>query len=118
MPDPKLLGKYEYDPVFLNARREAIIILFVWIVFFLWTVPYCYFNGYRESIDPDNLELILGMPGWIVKGVAFPWMVATLFSIGFALFYIKDDELGEAEEGADVAEDRAELHSSEQGGEA
>ncbi|QDU81924.1 hypothetical protein Pla110_36750 [Polystyrenella longa] len=119
MPEQKLLGKYEYDPVFLNARKEAIVILFVWIFFFLWTVPYCYFNGYRDSVDPDNLELILGMPRWIVMGVGLPWLVADIVTILFATFYMKDDPLGEAEEGADLAEEIAEMHAADgKGGEA
>lgn len=119
MSDNKLLGKYEYDPVYLNSGKEAIVILFVWLFFFLWTIPYCWINGYRGAIDPTDLEMVLGMPSWIFWGVAVPWLVADVVTILLAVFYIKDDPLGEADEEADIEEDRAELHASEgKGGEA
>ncbi len=85
----------EYDPTFINSRKEAIIIFSVWILALLWTIPYCYLNGYPTDFDPDKMELVLGMPSWIVWGVAFPWMICNLFTVWFCLFYMKDDDLGE-----------------------
>jgi len=85
------------DPVFLNARREAIAIIILWGVAFAWTVPYCYLNGYNTPTDPSELELIWGIPSWVVWGVALPWVVCGAASILLCIFYIKDDDLGENE---------------------
>ena len=45
----------EYDPVFVNSRREAIIIFFVWFVGLIWAVPFCYLNGYVDDFDPEKI---------------------------------------------------------------
>lgn len=111
-----MTGQFEYDPVFLNSRREAAIVLVVWVIAFLWTTLYCYFNGYRSDIDPDNLELVMGLPSWVVWGIGAPWLVCDLFTLWFALFYMKNDDLGEAAEGSDLAEDQAENVASDQEG--
>lgn len=83
------------DPVFLHARREAIIIFLVWVVALLWAVPYCYATGY--NIDANQLQLIYGIPGWVFGGIVTPWLLANIFTIVFCLRYITDDDLGEGE---------------------
>jgi len=100
----------EYDPVFLHARREAWIIFGVWVVAFLWAVPFCYLNGYGKTIDPQNFSTVWGIPTWLFWGIAFPWLVADLFTTWFCFFYMENDDLGEAHEGADVEEEIAERH--------
>lgn len=79
-----------YDPVFLNARREALLILLAWFVCLLWTVGYCAFAGY--NVPPEEISVILGMPAWVFWGVFIPWIGATLFSVWFGLFYIVEEE--------------------------
>ena len=101
-----------YHPVFLNSRREATFIFFVWVIALCWSVPYCYLNGYGTAVDPDNLKTVLGMPSWVVWGVFGPWILADLFTIAFCFFYMQDDDLGEAHEGADLAEEIAEMHAA------
>lgn len=86
------------DPVYVHSRREASVILIVWALSFAWTVPYCYFFGYRTTNDNWELSMTLGLPSWIVWGVAFPWVVSGVVSIYLCLFYIKDDDLGQAED--------------------
>ena len=87
-----------FDPFFLNARREAVIILIAWAVCLIWTVGYSALAGY--DVAPDQVSVILGMPGWVFWGVLVPWMAATVFSVWFSLVYIADDDL----EGCDDAE--------------
>ncbi|MEZ6067752.1 MAG: DUF997 family protein [Planctomycetaceae bacterium] len=87
------------DPVFLHARREAIVILLVWAACFAWTVPYCYLNGYGAPTDGEPIPLVIGMPAWVFWGVAVPWLVGGLVSIGLCLFYIEDDDLAEERSG-------------------
>lgn len=105
-----------HDPplqTFKNARREAKIVLAVWFVAMIWTVGYCYLNGYGH--DPDGFlvkheiaearpaaikELRLGMPKWVCWGIFAPALGCSLFTLCFGLFGIRDDPLGvEKEEG-------------------
>jgi hypothetical protein len=99
----------QYDPVYVNARREGVLILVAWAVCMAWTVTYSYVFGYH--VDPDSLSITLGIPTWIVWGVVAPWIAATAFSCWFALFYMVDDDLGKEAEATDEtdAQDRKEL---------
>ena len=81
--------KEEHDHTFLNARKEAWLILLAWAVCLVWTVGYSAWAGYA----PGEITLIFGMPGWVFWGVLFPWLIATGFSVWFGLFYMSDDEL-------------------------
>lgn len=103
----------QLDPVFLNSKREAWIILGLWVVALLWSVPYCYFNGFQTGLDPETVETTMGIPSWVFWGIAFPWVVADLFTIWFCLFYMKEDDLGVAHEGEDLAEEIAEMHAAD-----
>ena len=80
-----------YDETFRNARKEAWLILLAWLVCLLWTVGYSFFAGYDR--DGTAIELVWGMPSWVVWGVLAPWLFATVFSVAFALFYMTDDVL-------------------------
>ena len=108
---PQQSEQVEFDTLFKNARKEALIILLVWLVALLWTVPYCYIYGNMLFSDTnvttaDNISLTCGIPTWVFWGVAFPWGMADLFTIWFCLFYMKDDDLGEdAGDTAVLAED-------------
>ncbi|MDP6444330.1 MAG: hypothetical protein QGG36_33125 [Pirellulaceae bacterium] len=88
----------EYDPVFLNSRREAIVIFCIWLVGLLWAVPYCYINGYVDNFDPANFSTTFGVPTWLFWGIAVPWIVADLATTWFCFFFMQDDDLGESEE--------------------
>lgn len=100
---------------FRHARQEAILIFFAWAAALVWAVPYCYFAGFSTSptsIDPETIPLVLGVPSWVFWGLGFPWLVADVFTIWLCFFYMKDDDLGAAHEGSDVAEDLAEHQSA------
>ena len=85
-----------YAPSFVNARREAWLILSAWAVCLLWTVGYSALAGY--DVPPEQISFILGMPDWIFWGVLMPWIAATLFSVWFGLVYMTEDDLGPAED--------------------
>ena len=95
MPDQESqpLIESQWDPVYLHARKEAALILGVWFVAFLWTVPFCYFNGYDSQIDVKELTFILGMPSWVFWGIAVPWMCCNLVTIWFCFGYFSEDDL-------------------------
>ena len=101
----------EYDPIFLNSRKEALVILCVWFVGLLWCVPYCYITGYTDHIDPQDVKMVWGVPTWVYWGIVVPWIVADVFTTWFCFCYMKDDDLGEAMEGADIEEEIAEMHA-------
>ena len=91
--EPVTLNAPPDDPVFLHSRREMFLILGVWLVCFLWVVPYCYIYGYRPIESPDQLTTVLGMPSWVVWGVAVPWLLADIATIAICTFVMKDDTL-------------------------
>jgi hypothetical protein len=97
---PNEPGPVEYDPVFLHARKEAVIIFLVWLATLLWAVPYCYLNGYMHNVEIDELATVWGMPSWIFWGILVPWLVADVFTTWFCFWYMADDDLGEAPERA------------------
>lgn len=111
---PDESGQVEYDPVFLHSRREAKVIFCLWLVGMLWAVPFCLSTGYIDNFDPDNFSMIWGIPTWLFFGIFVPWIVADLFTTWFCFFYMEDDDLGEAREGADIEEEIAEMHAGEE----
>ena len=82
----------DYDPVFIHARREAIIIFCTWAAGLLWAVPYCYLNGYNID-DPSQITTVFGIPSWLFWGIVVPWIVANLFTTWFCFGFMKDAEL-------------------------
>ena len=93
----------DYDPVFLNARREAVLIFLIWLAAMLWTVPYCYINGFTPPAAGEKVATVGGIPAWVFWGIGAPWMVANVLTIGFCLFIMKDDDLGRADDEPDAA---------------
>ena len=87
----------EYDTVFLNSRREAVVIFSIWLAGLLWAVPFCYLTGYINNYDPQTFTTTLGIPTWLFWGIAVPWLVADIITTWFCFWYLKDDDLGEME---------------------
>lgn len=105
-------AQYEPDPVFIHSRREALVILAVWATCLVWSVSYCYLNGYRLS--PEEVTTVWGVPTWVAFGIAVPWLLADVFSVWFCFFFMQEDDLGEAHEGLDIEEEIAEMHRDEE----
>jgi len=80
------------DPVLVSARREALVVLGMWLTALLWTVGYCALFGYRTEAEPD---LVLGIPSWVVWGIFVPWTICTCVSSLLATYFIRDADLGE-----------------------
>ncbi|VAX37285.1 hypothetical protein MNBD_PLANCTO02-1288 [hydrothermal vent metagenome] len=85
-----------------NARKEAVVILFIWLVASVWTMLFCYFSGYSGSgaVNRETISLTCGIPTWVFWGVAMPWGVVDICTIWFCLFYMQDDDLGAVQEDA------------------
>lgn len=87
------LDRDKLDPVYVNTRREAFIILAVWATCLVYTVTYCRLFGY--NLPPEQITITFGMPSWVFYGVLLPWIAAGVFSIVYSLFFMTDDDLGE-----------------------
>ena len=100
MSSPDSEKPIEYDPVFLHARREAIVIFCFWLAALAWSVPYCYWNGYPETFDAASFQTVLGIPAWLFWGIAVPWLLADVATTWFCFAFMKDDDLGHADDEA------------------
>ena len=104
---PEQTDESDWDPVYLHSRREAVVIISTWFIALLWTVPYCYLNGYLPEEGVREVTFIWGIPSWVFFGIACPWMVANLITTWFCFGFFQDDDLGENQpEGiSDAADD-------------
>ena len=97
---------------FRNARREAVFVMCIWFLALLWTVGYCYLFGYRHAPDgwlvrngladtapAQRFSIFLGMPSWVFWGIIVPAVCCSGITLLFGLFGMKDDDLGEDQEG-------------------
>ena len=78
-----------WDPAYLVSLRELWIIFAFFAIMLAWTIGVCYWLGYPAD-RTVRVELWWGVPKWFLIGVAAPWIFATLVSIAFAMFWMKD----------------------------
>lgn len=88
--------EYEYDPVFLNSRKEAGVIFVTWFIVMIWAVPVSYAMGYKADIDSSNVSLIMGIPTWVFWGIFIPWLAADVATTWICFKLMKNDDLGVA----------------------
>lgn len=100
--EPRPKSSDQYDPVFLHARREALVILLAWLSCLVWSVTYCVLFGYGTAAG--QIDTVLGIPSWVVWGIVAPWLVANVFAVWFCFFFTADDDLGKAPEDLDLEE--------------
>jgi hypothetical protein len=81
------------DTIVRAARREASLALGTWLVAMLYSVTYCYLNGYGRSVD--SLDFVLWFPDWVFWGIVVPWGICIVFSTIFAFRVMGDESLGE-----------------------
>lgn len=87
------------DPIVSHAFREALAIGGICLIAGIWTVGYCYYDGYYRPAG--DLPLVAGMPRWVFWGILFPWLTCAAISTGFAFCYMKDADLGAEEASTD-----------------
>ena len=81
------------DPVLTSSRREALLVLLIWLIAATYTVGVCYAWGYGR--DAATLTYVLGFPDWVFWGVIAPWTACTAICYVMAYHVIADDDLGE-----------------------
>jgi hypothetical protein len=96
MPD------YEPDPVYVNSRREALVLLAIFAVALIYTIVVSSLLGYDR--DPSEVVTYLGIPDWVMWGVFLPWTVCALVTVWFCFYFMADDPLEEEGKPDEVAE--------------
>lgn len=91
------------DPVLKSARREALVVLVLWLAAMTYTVTYCYLFGYGRSLE--ELTFILGFPDWVFWGIIAPWAVCLVLSYWFSHLFMRDEDLGEDREASDAPQE-------------
>lgn len=91
-------GSPAYDPVFLHARREAIVIVILFSIMCIWSLCVSIGMGYFSDEDAIEISRVMGIPSWVFWGILVPWLVVDLIAIWFCFFFMKDDDLGEVKE--------------------
>lgn len=105
--------KHPEDPVLRNARREGLIIAAIWFSAMVYCCLYSYIFGYERpgrTLGVEDLNPVLGIPGWFAFGVMLPWVVCGVLTLIFAGFFMAEDDLGvdHAQElDADIREEAA-----------
>ena len=112
--DPNTPTAIRHTRVFLNSRREAIVIFGSWFVALCWSVPYCYIYGYGHQVDPETFRTTMGIPSWLFGGILLPWIVADVFTTWVCFFFMQDDELSHASD--EDTHEAAEMVATEGGG--
>ena len=72
-----------YAPSFLQARRELFVILAGFTIFLIWVLLACWVLGYET--ENGEIDVTLGLPSWVLLGVALPWLGASVFTFWFCL---------------------------------
>ncbi len=87
------MSQFNEDPLVRSARREALAALILWLVAMVYTIGYCYLNGYGRS--PESLTFVLWFPDWVFWGIIVPWGLCALGSLPFAFRIMGDEPLGD-----------------------
>ncbi len=87
-----------------QSLRELWCIVAAWGVFALWNITAGALLAFALPEPGKGMATILGMPKWIFVVVLFPWLLGNVFSIWFALRFMKDTPLGEALETRELRE--------------
>lgn len=85
---------YREEPAVSTARREALVVLLIFLGAMIYTVTYCYLNGYDRR--PETLTFVLGFPDWVLWGIVVPWGVCLLLSFWFGHTFMRDADLGKS----------------------
>lgn len=103
----------EYDPLYLHALRETLVIVVLFAIFCAWAIFIYFTFGLRQAEPTSQVSTTLGMPTWVFLGIFVPWIAVDAVAVWFCFTYMKDDDLGEAHEGEDLAEQVEHIHERE-----
>ena len=81
------------DPVVRTARREALLVVGIWLVTIVYSISTCYWLSYNRPAKV--LKLVFGFPDWIFWGIVAPWVLCAGISWLFGAVFVRDAHLGE-----------------------
>ena len=81
------------DSVVQTARREALVVVGLWLTALAYSITTCYWLGYNRPVS--ELKLVFGFPEWVFWGIVVPWLVCAAISWAFAMMFVRDGDLGE-----------------------
>ncbi len=85
------------DATLRNARREAWILLATWAIATAYCCIASYLMGYSRADRPltaADVHPTLEIPQWFLWSVIAPWVACGIFTLVFAGFFMKEDDLG------------------------
>jgi hypothetical protein len=82
------------DPVVQGGRREAAVVLVVFLAAMSWTVGYCYLYGY--DVPAEEITFVYGVPSWAFWGILAPWLACLLVSFWFGRLFMGTPSLGQS----------------------
>ena len=68
--------------------------LVAWLVCGIYTITYCYLNGYGIGREEPVLTT-WGIPKWVLWGVFCPWVLVQGFAWWFCFRFVEDHDIGE-----------------------
>jgi hypothetical protein len=86
------MPNFREDAAVQTARREAWVVLGIFVSAMVYTVTYCYVSGYDRP--PETLTFVFGFPDWVFWGILVPWGVCLLLSFWFGHTFMRDADLG------------------------
>jgi hypothetical protein len=110
MNEQKEKPQPDWDPTYLHSLRETYVIIALFAVFCVWSIFVCYNYGFLSPGEQRaSVTTVLGMPSWAFWGICMPWIAVDIVAVWFCFFFMEPDDLGEAHEGEDLAEQLAHL---------
>ena len=88
------------DPIFKSARREAAVVLGLWLTACHYSITYCHLFGYERKAA--EITYVFGFPDWVFWGIVLPWVLCAGLSLFISVGFMTDGDLAE---GAADAED-------------
>ncbi len=64
-------------------RREALVAFLIWVVAATWTITASYTLSAQRP-----LQLVGGLPAWVVWGILLPWATAFVVHVWYALVFV------------------------------
>ena len=95
--------QYELDPVFVHSRREAWVIMGIFLVFGVYSITASFLLGrLPEDGNLSRIRTMFGMPNWVAWGVLLPWLLANIVTAWFCFGFMKNDPLDDEAEDDNV----------------
>jgi hypothetical protein len=80
----------------VRSRREALLVLAIWLAACIYCVTYAGMHGYHRPVA--DVQYVYGFPDWVFWGLVVPWLACTVVSFLVAQFVMSDEHLAADED--------------------